>query len=476
MRPSTIPLDAFDLTEVVGRGSAGSVWRARHRQPNGEGTALAIKLLTGAHARSDSGAAAFRREVRAVAALDHPHIVRIYEHGQVGSLSPFPQEEDIPSGSPYLAMDLLEGGTLTSRAGRLDWPDLKGVLLALLDGLGHAHARGVLHRDIKPSNIMLGPTGLTITDFGLSYRPDEGGSAVEQLAGTPAYMAPEQFSGNWRDFGSWTDLYAVGCTAFALACARPPYGARMTPAASMEGHLYGRLPQVKSYRAVPTGFEAWIHRLIQKAPRDRFRLAAEAAHELRKLDPSSHRAPTRPEATNSFPDHRHDEDERALRPRIAGLGLGLYGLRTPRLTGRANERDVLWAALAEVHRSRSVQVRVISGGAGTGKSRLAEWIGERAMERGVELALRVVHSPRKGLLGVAADELPAKIVGRRPSRGATSRLRRCAGWTERPSRCSSPHSPPLRGRSSGRGNRLRGDRSRGLHRTRLGKAGGGAPR
>jgi hypothetical protein len=79
MLPPTIPLDDFDLSEVIGRGSAGTVWRARYRHSSGEATSLAVKLLTGAHSRSDAGGAAFRREVRAVAALDHPHIVREFQ-------------------------------------------------------------------------------------------------------------------------------------------------------------------------------------------------------------------------------------------------------------------------------------------------------------------------------------------------------------------------------------------------------------
>src|SRR5690606_15752040 len=105
--------------------------------------------------------------------------------------------------------------------------DVRGVLLSILDALAHAHARGVVHRDIKPGNILLGGhddlrPGVKLADFGLARGSEDFGEE-RSVAGTPVYMAPEQFRGAWRSFGPWTDLYSLGIVAWELVCGKPPY-------------------------------------------------------------------------------------------------------------------------------------------------------------------------------------------------------------------------------------------------------------
>jgi serine/threonine protein kinase len=106
------------------------------------------------------------------------------------------------------------------------------------------------------------------------------------IVGTPAFMAPEQIRGAWRDLGPWTDLYSVGCTAFTLAAGEPPVGSEATRSLQeiALGHVHGEAPPLQAAVAVPAGFEAWVRRLLRKEPQDRYRRAADAAEALLALE------------------------------------------------------------------------------------------------------------------------------------------------------------------------------------------------
>ena len=144
----------------------------------------------------------------------------------------------------------------------------------------------MIHRDLKPANVLVrqtdGDLWVQLTDFGLAHAA--GGGPDEALGGgTPSYMAPEQFVGTWREVGPWTDLYALGCLGWALAHGAPPWGAARTVDEKRRQHLREALPRLEPVVAVPVGFEAWLRRLLQKAPEDRFRSAADAAWALAQL-------------------------------------------------------------------------------------------------------------------------------------------------------------------------------------------------
>src|SRR5690606_17023270 len=115
----------------------------------------------------------FRNEVRSVAALRHPHIIQVFEHGEV-SEAEARQAPGLVAGMSYLVMEIAAGGSLAPRRGRLSWTELRAVLFAMLDALAHAHARGVIHRDLKPGNILLGRArpAIKLTDFGLAHAMD----------------------------------------------------------------------------------------------------------------------------------------------------------------------------------------------------------------------------------------------------------------------------------------------------------------
>ncbi|MFT5686059.1 MAG: serine/threonine protein kinase, partial [Myxococcota bacterium] len=198
----------FVLGELIGRGGTAEVWRAAHM-----GRPIAVKVLTTERARHPRYHQLFRNEVRATAGLSHPGVLTVLEHGEM--LPPDPR-----AGCPWLAMELADGGSLHPRCGRQDWATCKTQLLSLLSALAHAHARGIIHRDIKPTNALFVGGVLKLSDFGLAW---SGSEEVNTIVGTPAYMAPEQFEGHWREFGPWTDLYALGCLAWQLVCGAPPF-------------------------------------------------------------------------------------------------------------------------------------------------------------------------------------------------------------------------------------------------------------
>jgi serine/threonine protein kinase len=234
MSGAQIPLGPFALHGLMGRGAMAEVWHGVHRRRS---LPVAVKVITGRGARDPERAELIRAEAQAVARLHHPGIVVVLDHGEVSAEAESASGGLIPAGSPYIAMELAARGSLRDVPGRLLFADVKGVLLALLDALSHAHARGVIHRDLKPSNVLcFGEKGtdlrLKLADFGLSYALDRQGRRDEDICGTPWYMAPEQVLGNWRDYGPWTDLYALGCLAYELVCDAPLFADRDASGAS----------------------------------------------------------------------------------------------------------------------------------------------------------------------------------------------------------------------------------------------------
>jgi eukaryotic-like serine/threonine-protein kinase len=410
--PGGTALGPFELLAPLATGAMATVWRGVHRP-----TALpvAVKVMTAAKARSPGYVLAFGYEVEAIARLDHPGIVRVYDHGALPAAVAAATEGVLAAGSPYLVMELAQGGSLVDVGQPSDWRTLGELLLALLEALGHAHARGVVHRDLKPGNVLCdaragAPPRYLLTDFGIAHAL--AGEAPRMhpgwaSSGTPPYMAPEQFSGEWRDHGPWTDLYALGCLVHALATGHAPF--RETDADALAlAHIAVPPPELAPTFPVPHGLYAWTRTLLAKEPSDRFQRAADAAFALRRLDdtprvsassgaieaaPSSTLVQGRPPPLPA--DWRAPAADRRDAP-LGGAGIGLFGLRSIPLVDREVERDMAWKALADVHRSGRSGAVVLFGPAGSGKSRVARWIAERADEVGGATVLRATHSAQGG--------------------------------------------------------------------------------
>ena len=325
----------YSLEAPLAAGGMGEVWRGVHLR---HGVPVAVKVLTSDATRDPRYVHAFRKEARAMAGLRHDGVAWVHDFGEIPDGLDEASDGRLVAGSPYLVLELVEGRSLAGATAR-DWPWLRDVLLQLLGALAHAHAHGVVHRDLKPSNVLLTGAGrVVLVDFGLAHAMNRTASAESQdlsAAGTPEYMAPEQAHGSWRDFGPWTDLYGLGCLTFALLCGGPPFTAR-THFGTVERHLSAPVPPLDALCPVPAGVEAWIQRLMAKAPLERFQRAADAAWALRRLDVRGEWPASPADAPSAFVDTRDtvfDPPEPRVhdyrrQPAVEGGGLGPAWLRT----------------------------------------------------------------------------------------------------------------------------------------------------
>jgi len=203
-------LGDYQLLEEVGSGAFGAVWRARQVSLD---RVVALKVLRAGRFAGDKELERLRAEAEAVARLDHPGIVPVYEVG----------EHD---GQAYFSMKWIGGGDLARRLEE-PWNERAAARLCadVARAVHHAHQRGLLHRDLKPSNVLLDEDGRPhVADFGIAKRLDgeADGATTRVLMGTPAYMAPEQAAG--EELTVATDVWALGCILHELLAARPAFG------------------------------------------------------------------------------------------------------------------------------------------------------------------------------------------------------------------------------------------------------------
>ncbi len=216
-RVGTTMAGSFELRALVGEGGMGAVYEARHLPSNYR---MAVKVLRHELAHDPEAVRRFIREARAVAAVQHRHVVEVLQTGYA---------ED---GAPFYAMTFLDGETLATRLerkGRLEDGEAVQLLAPILGALDHAHKVGVIHRDVKPDNIFLarsvsGGERPVLMDFGVAAFVAEGPEATRgvQVVGTPAYMAPEQAAGD-PAINPRTDIYAAGVVLYELLTGLSPY-------------------------------------------------------------------------------------------------------------------------------------------------------------------------------------------------------------------------------------------------------------
>ena len=255
----------YDLEREIGRGGMGIVYLARDKRLKRQ---VAVKLLPPELAFRSEIRSRFLREAETAAGLSHPNIVPIYS-------------VDEREGLVYFVMGFVDGDNLAKRLsdrGPMDVGDVRRILCETADALAYAHSRGVVHRDIKPDNILLDAhSGRSmVTDFGIARAIQEGSerlTATGMAIGTPAYMSPEQASGD-RDVDGRTDLYSLGIVGYQMLAGEPPFTAN-TPAALLVKHLTEVPAPIDARRAgVPADLGRAVMLMLEKDPANRFPSAA----------------------------------------------------------------------------------------------------------------------------------------------------------------------------------------------------------
>jgi WD40 repeat protein/tRNA A-37 threonylcarbamoyl transferase component Bud32 len=266
-------IPGYEVLGTCGHGGMGVVYRARQLKAN---RLVALKMIRAVENANPTERLRFQIEAEAVARLQHPHIVQLYEVGEV-------------RGQPFFSLEFCDGGTLTDQLKKQrPTPHEAATLIeTLARAMHYAHLRGVVHRDLKPGNVLLAGAERVakITDFGLAKRIDAEAREVSQsgaIMGTASYMAPEQAAGKVRDTGPAADVYTMGALLYECLTGRPPF----------EGPQHQVLlsvlsdepaPPSKLAPRIPRDLETICLKCLSKEPARRYASAEELANDLRRF-------------------------------------------------------------------------------------------------------------------------------------------------------------------------------------------------
>jgi len=259
----------YTLERELGEGGMAVVFLARDLRHDRN---VALKVLR-PDISAEIGAERFLREIKMAAGLTHPHILPVYDSGEA-------------SGLLFYVMPNMEGRSLREKLDRESQLPLEEALRLTREvatALDYAHRHGVLHRDIKPENILLNEGAAMVADFGIGKAITDGKSITRTglSVGTPAYMSPEQASGETNIDGR-SDLYALACVLFEMLAGEPPFTGPNAQAIIAK-RFVAPIPKVRTTRDVPAGVDAMLTRALSRTPVDRFATAAEFAEAVRHL-------------------------------------------------------------------------------------------------------------------------------------------------------------------------------------------------
>jgi WD40 repeat protein/serine/threonine protein kinase len=295
----------YEVQSLLGRGGMGVVYQARHIGLN---RLVALKMLR-AGALADSGELdRFRSEAEAVARLQHPNIVQIFD---IGTWQPRPSD----SPTPYLSLEYVNAGSLSARL--IDGPQAPQTAAELIEMLAramdYAHQRGIVHRDLKPANVLLQEShhkhtedtklaidpksslrslrlcgeffSPKITDFGLAKRLDldSDHTRTGAVMGTPSYMAPEQAEGRAKDVSPATDVYALGAILYEMLTGRPPFKGTSVLDTLEQVKLLDPVVPRRLQPGVPRDLETICLKCLAKETRKRYPTAEALADDLRRF-------------------------------------------------------------------------------------------------------------------------------------------------------------------------------------------------
>lgn len=340
LRPG-VKISDYTLVRLIGEGGMGQVWLAEQAALGGR--RVALKLLRGER-MSATQASYFEREARAGGRLNHPGIVTVYDSGSCG-------------GHPWISMEYVEGhwsladlvnelvetGELPTDYDRL----IPGFLAAIAEAMQSAHDAGVIHRDLKPHNILIRPDNSpVVTDFGLARILDESAlSRTGDVAGSYAYMSPEQVAARRAGIDHRTDIFSLGVVLYEVLSLRRPFSGETSHQVAQE-ILVKDPPRLRSLRpSIPRHLEQICSVAMRKDPDRRFQTMAEFARALRNIEEGN--APELPESRRRT----------ALRSIVAPLLLMVVGgLAGVALWSQRTAPDETRAAVLEEKEARTPEV------------------------------------------------------------------------------------------------------------------------
>ena len=247
--------ERYELHEAIGQGGMATVYRATDRR---HGRDVAVKVLRDGEGGARAGDR-FVREIATAAKLAHPHILPVHDSGAADGLR-------------WYVMPLVRGPSLRARLqqGAVAVPDALRIALQVAEALAYAHARGVVHRDVKPENVLTEDGNAMLADFGVAHLLDEEPATwtrTGHVVGTPAYMSPEQATGDAPVTGA-TDVYALGCILHELVAGTPPFGTG-PHAQVLLAHVSDPIPPLPAREGLPAGVATVVKRCLAKLPNDR---------------------------------------------------------------------------------------------------------------------------------------------------------------------------------------------------------------
>jgi len=267
-QPNGFPIqgwDRYEIISVLGKGGMGVVYKARDPQLS---RFVALKFLV---RTEPERARRFIAEARAQAKVEHEHICKVYEVGTA-------------NGVPYIAMQLIDGESLGAVGEQMTLDDKVHVMRKIADAVHAAHQAGLIHRDLKRSNIMVertesGKWQPFVLDFGIAREVDAGATLAGEVAGTPAYMAPEQARGERAD--RRTDVWGLGATLYAVLAGRPPN--QGTTAEAFAALVTAEVPPIRTVAPrLPSDLATIVMKCLERKPEQRYASAAELAEDLRR--------------------------------------------------------------------------------------------------------------------------------------------------------------------------------------------------
>jgi eukaryotic-like serine/threonine-protein kinase len=261
-------VEGYKILAVLGHGGMGVVYKAHQERLS---RFVALKMIRAGSLAKPEDLARFRIEAEAVAKQRHPNIIQIFDIGEVGGL-------------PFVALELLEGGSLDAFLGGTPQPGESSARLSatLASAVHAAHQAGIIHRDLKPSNVMFTKDGIPkIMDFGLAKRlEEEGYTETGQVLGSPSYIPPEQAQGRAKEVGPEADVYALGAILYEMLTGRPPFKGTTPVATVMQVLNEDPVPPSHLQSQVPRDLETICLKCLAKEPHKRYRSALALADDL----------------------------------------------------------------------------------------------------------------------------------------------------------------------------------------------------